>query len=252
MNQNQAEWENSMPSEFKFELENVRSSVPAGESVKRFLLAADDVERTVIAMKRMSRFSTFGAVFGCIVVAVGTAFMIAFSQTSVLFASIVAAWLISTIGFSFTLIRGQRAKRLAGPMLMDCGRMKSNAFIFLGLMSAASFSVVFATCFEVQTVAWYYWIAGGAVLLPITSYFTAIARGHLQVHTNGIWHYIGFLPWHEIESWGWTGESDSTLIIQKSGRSPFFKRGSIPVPPENKDRFEEYLQQNCVLVASQN
>ena len=247
MNQNHDEWETNMPAEFRTELSNVRSSVAPRESMKRFMLAAEEVELTVAAMKRASFNANLFAIVGCVVVAIGTSFLIAWSQVSFLIASIVVAYAFSTIGFILVLIRSLRDKRVAGEILMDCGRMKSSGFAFL-LLAILPLSIVVMTCVDFRTMPWYYWVLGVLLCLPIAIYFTSIATGHLQVRTNGIWYYFGFLPWHEIESWGWTGESESTLLIQKSGRSHFFRRGSFPVPAENKIRFEEYLKQNCVCV----
>ena len=246
MNENQDEWETKMPAEFRNELNSIRSSVPPGESQMRFLLAAEEVERTVNAMNRLSRLSVALAVLGCIAVVAGAVWLIALSQASILFASMVAAFLISTIGFMFVFVRARRDLKIAGPILLDCGQMTMRAPILLCLMSAASFTMVLATSVDFHKVPWYYWIAGGAILLPTTSYFIAISRGHLQIRTNGIWHYVGFLPWHEIESWGWTGGSELVLIIEKSGRSLLSKRGALTIPSGLKDQFEELLQQNCV------
>jgi hypothetical protein len=197
-------------------------------------------------MNRLSRLSVALAVLGCIAVVAGAVWLIALSQASILFASMVAAFLISTIGFLFVFLQARRDLKTAGPILLECGQMTMRAPIILSLLSVASFTVVLATSVDFHNVPWYYWIAGGAILLPITSYFIAITRGHLQIRTNGIWHYVGFLPWHEIESWGWTGESESILIIQRSGGSLFSKRGALTIPSGLKSRFEELLQQNCL------
>ncbi len=250
MNQNHDEWETNMPAEFRTELSNVRSIVAPGESMKRFMLAAEEVELTVAAMRRASIKANLFAIAGCVIVAIGTPFLIAWSQISFLIASIIVAYVFSTIGFILVLIRGRRDKRAAGAILMDCGRMKTNGLAFL-LLAILPLSIVLITCVDFNTTPWYYWVLGVILCMPMAIYFSSIATGHLQVHTNGIWHYIGFLPWREIESWGWTGESESTLLIQKSGRSHFFRRGSFPVPAESKIRFEEYLKQYCVCEPGQ-
>jgi hypothetical protein len=74
MNQNHDEWETNMPAEFRTELSNVRSSVAPGESMTRFMLAAEEVESTVAAMKRASFNANLLAIAVCVVVAVGTVF----------------------------------------------------------------------------------------------------------------------------------------------------------------------------------
>ena len=245
MNQNHDEWETNMPAEFRNELSNVRSSVAPGESMRRFMLTAEEVELTVAAIKRASFNANLFAIVGCVVIAIGTVLLLTWSQVGFLIASIVAAYAYSTIGFILVFIRSLRDKRVAGEILMDCGRMKTGGFAFL-LLAILPLSIVLMACVDFNTTPWYYWVLGVILCMPIAIYFSSIATGHLQVRTNGIWHYIGFLPWHEIESWGWTGESESTLLIQKSSRSFFSRRGTFPVPAENKIRFEEYLKQYCV------
>jgi len=247
MNQNHDEWETNMPAEFRTELSNVRSSVAPGESMKRFMLAAEKVELTVALMNRESFNANLLAIAVCVVVAVGTVFLAAWSQVSFLIASILVAYVFSTLGFILVLIRCLRDKRVAGEILMDCGRMKTNGFAFL-LLAILPLSMVLMTCVDFNTTPWYYWVLGMTLCLPMAIYFTSIATGHLQVRKNGIWHHIGFLPWHEIESWGWTGESGSTLLITKNGRWPFLRRGAIHVPHDMKEQFEEYLRQYSVTV----
>ena len=246
MNQNHDEWENDMPAEFRTELNNVRSSVAPGESMKRFMLAAEEVELTVAAMQRSSFNANLFGLVGCAVVAIGTAFLIARSQASFLIASIIVAYVFSTIGFILGLIRCLRDKRVAGEILMDCGRMKTSGFAFL-LLAILPLSIVLMTCVDFNTTPWYYWVLGVILCMPMAIYFSSIATGHLQVRTNGIWHYIGFLPWHEIESWGWTGESESTLLIIKNGGWPFSRRGAFHVPNDMKEQVEDYLLQYCVV-----
>ena len=245
MNQNNDVWETNIPTEFRTELSNVRSSVAPGESMQRFLLAAEEVELTVAAMKRASINANLFAIAGCFVVAIGTAFLLAWSQAGFLIASIIVAYVVSTIGFIWGLIRCIRDKRVAGPILIDCGRMKANGFALL-LLSALPLSIVLMTCVDFSMVPWYCWLLGITLCLPIAIYFYGIATGHLQIRTNGIWHYIGFLPWHEIESWGWSGDSESTLLIIKNGGWPFSRRGALHVPNDKKEQVEEYLRQYCI------
>ena len=247
MNQNHDEWETNMPAEFRTELSNVRSSVAPGESMKRFMLAAEEVELTVAAMRRASFNANLFAFVGCVVVAIGTSFLIAWSQVSFLIASIVVAYVFSTLGFILMLIRSLRDKRVAGEILMDCGPMKTSGIAFI-LLAILPLSIVLMTCVDFNTTPWYYWVLGVTLCMPVAIYFSSIATGHLEVRTNGIWHYIGFLPWHEIESWGWTGESSSTLLIIKNGRWPFSRRGALHVPNGMKEQVEEYLRQYCVAL----
>jgi hypothetical protein len=242
MKQNHDEWETNMPSDFRTELSNVRSSVAPGESMKRFMLAAEEIELTVAAMKRASFNANLLGLVGCVVVAIGAVFLAAWSQVSFLIASIIVAYVFSTIGFILVLIRGLRDKKVAGAILMGCGRMNTNGFAFL-LLAILPLSIVLITCVDFNTTPWYYWVLGVIICMPIAIHFLSIATGHLQVRTNGIWHYIGFLPWHEIESWGWTGESESTLLIVKDGRWSFSRRGAFHVPGDMKEQVEEYLRQ---------
>jgi hypothetical protein len=242
MKQNHDEWETNMPADFRTELSNVRSSVAPGESMKRFMLAAEEIELTVAAMKRASFNANLLGLVGCVVVAIGAVFLAAWSQVSFLIASIIVAYVFSTIGFILVLIRGLRDKKVAGAILMDCGRMNTNGFAFL-LLAILPLSIVLITCVDFNTTPWYYWVLWVIICMPIAIHFLSIATGHLQVRTNGIWHYIGFLPWHEIESWGWTGESESTLLIVKDGRWSFSRRGAFHVPGDMKEQVEEYLRQ---------
>jgi hypothetical protein len=242
MKQNHDEWETNMPADFRTELSNVRSSVAPGESMKRFMLAAEEIELTVAAMKRASFNANLLGLVGCVVVAIGAVFLAAWSQVSFLIASIIVAYVFSTIGFILVLIRGLRDKKVAGAILMGCGRMNTNGFAFL-LLAILPLSIVLITCVDFNTTPWYYWVLWVIICMPIAIHFLSIATGHLQVRTNGIWHYIGFLPWHEIESWGWTGESESTLLIVKDGRWSFSRRGAFHVPGDMKEQVEEYLRQ---------
>ncbi len=245
MNQNHDAWETNMPAEFRTELSNVRSSVAPGESMKRFMLAAEEVELTVAAMKRAAFNANLIAIAGCLIVAIGTLLLIAWTQVNFLIATIVVAYAFSTIGFLLGLIRGVRDKKVAGAILMDCGRMKTSGFAFL-YFAIVPLLIVIMTCVDFNTMPWYYWALGAILCMPMAIYFLSIITGHLQVRTNGIWHYIGFLPWHEIESWGWTGESESTLLIVKNGRWPFSRRGALHVPNDMKEQVDEYLRQYCV------
>lgn len=156
MNQNNDAWETNIPAEFRTELNNVRSSVAPGESMQRFLLAAEEVELTVAAMKRASINANLFAIAGCVVVAIGTAFLLAWSQAGFLIASIIVAYVFSTIGFIWGLIRCIRDKRVAGAVLVDCGRMKTNGLALL-LLSALPLSIVLMTCVDFSRVPWYYW-----------------------------------------------------------------------------------------------
>jgi hypothetical protein len=210
--------------------------------MKRFMLAAEEIELTVAAMKRASFNANLLGLVGCVVVAIGAVFLAAWSQVSFLIASIIVAYVFSTIGFILVLIRGLRDKKVAGAILMGCGRMNTNGFAFL-LLAILPLSIVLITCVDFNTTPWYYWVLWVIICMPIAIHFLSIATGHLQVRTNGIWHYIGFLPWHEIESWGWTGESESTLLIVKDGRWSFSRRGAFHVPGDMKEQVEEYLRQ---------
>ena len=163
--------------------------------MKRFMLAAKEVELTVAAMKRASFNANLFGLVGCVVVAIGTAFLIAWSQASFLIASIIVAYVFSTISLMLGLIRCRRDKRVAGEILMDCGRIKTNGFVFL-LLAILPLSIVLMTCVDFNTTPWYYWVLGVILCMPMATYFYWIATGHLQIRTNGIWHYIGFLPWH--------------------------------------------------------
>lgn len=245
MNQNHDEWEANMPAEFRNELSSVRSSVVPEESMRRFMLAAEEVELTVAAMKRASFNANLFAIAGCLIVAIGTLLLMAWYQVGFLIASIVVAYAFSTIGFILVLIRSLRDKRVAGEILLDCGRMKTTGFAFL-LLAILPLSIVLFSCVDFNTTPWYYWLLGVVLCMPAAIYFLSIAAGHLQFRTNGIWHYIGFLPWHEIESWGWTGESGSTLLITKNGRWLSSRRGALHVPIELKEQVDEYLRQYCV------
>ncbi len=51
---------------------------------------------------------------------------------------------------------------------------------------------------------------------------------------------------HKVESWGWTGESKSTLLIIKNGGWLFSRRGTFHIPNEMKEQVEEYFLQYCV------
>jgi hypothetical protein len=245
MKQNHDEWETNMPAQFRTELSNVRSSVAPGESMKRFMLAAEEVELTVAAMKRASTNANRFAIAGCLIVLIGTLSLIAWYQVGLLIASIVVSYAFSTIGFILVLIRYLRDKRIAGAILLDCGRMKTSGLVFL-LLAILPLSIVLMTCVDFNTTPWYYWVLGVTLCMPLAIYFTSIALGRFQVRANGIWHYIGLLPWHEIESWGWTGESDTTLLIIKNGGWLFSRRGVFHIRNETKEQVEEYLLQYCV------
>ena len=91
MKQNHDEWETNMPADFRTELSNVRSGVAPGESMKRFMLAAEEIELTVAAMKRASFNANLLGLVGCVVVAIGAVFLAAWSQVSFLIASIIVA-----------------------------------------------------------------------------------------------------------------------------------------------------------------
>jgi len=245
MNQNQRDWENEMPESFKSIMNHVRTRSIPGESMQRFLQATEDVEKTTAKWRRSNNNLMLSAMAISVLIAIGTFALLAFSQVHFLISSMVIAYLFSTIGFACVLYRAIRDLRNAGPVLMDCGKLKTGAFLTF-FISVLMFAGIIFLSNGTRDIKLIYVIAAIAIFLPISLYFFAISRGHLQVRVNGIWHYIGFLPWHEIESWGWTGTASTTLLIQKSGRWSFLKRGVLLVPTEMKGQFEDYLQQNCL------
>lgn len=245
------EWETNVPADFQSELNRVRSSVAPAASLQRFMLAAEEIERTVSVIRRTWIIANLCAIVGCFCVAIGAAVLTMWSKGDLLMASILVAYAFFMSGFLLGLIRWVRDTRAAGPVLMDCGRLHTKSFSFL-LLSLLPLSIVFLTCVDFSQLPWHYWVAGVAFCIPVAVYFISLARGRLLVCANGIWHYIGFLPWHEIESWGWSENSPSALIIQKSGYWAIFRSGVLPVPSEQKDRFEEYLRQYCITQARHN
>lgn len=246
MNQNQQDWENEMPDSFKLAMNHVRTRSVPGESMQRFLLVTEDVEKTAARWQRANAKLTRCVMAGSILIAVGTYGLLAFSQVHILISTMVIAYLYSTLGFASLLYQGIRDLRNAGPVLMDCGKLKTEAFLMF-FISIVPFAAIVFLSPSARDINQIYVIAAIAILLPISLYFVTISRGHLQVRANGIWHYIGFLPWHEIDSWGWTGSANSTLLIQKRGRWSFLKRGVLRIPDDMKEQFDDYLHQNCVI-----
>jgi len=245
MNQDQKDWEDEMPESFKSMMNHVRTRSVPGESMQRFLQTTEDVEKTAASWRRSNTHLMLSAMAGGVLITVGTSGLLAFSQVHFLISSMVIAYLFSTIGFANILYRGIRDLPNAGPVLLDCGKLKTHTFAMF-FISVLLFSGMIFMSNGTRDINLIYVVVAIAMFLPMSLYFLAISRGHLQVRANGIWHYIGFLPWHKIESWGWSGPSESTLLIQKNGRLPFLNRGVLPVPPEMQEQFEDYLQQNCV------
>jgi len=226
-------------------MNQVRTRSVPGESMQRFLQATEDVEKTAARWHRSNTHLMISAMAGNVLIAAVTYGLLAFSQVHFMISSMVIAYLFSTIGFANILYRGIRDLRNAGPVLLDCGKIKTRS-IEMFLISVLLFAGMIFMSNGTKDINLIYVAAAIAMFLPISLYFLAVSRGYLQVRANGIWHYIGFLPWHKIESWGWSGPSESTLLIQKNGRIPFLNRGVLSVPPEMKEEFEDYLQQNCV------
>lgn len=245
MNQNHNEWEKEMPQKFRSTMNVVRTSTVPSESMQRFLEAAGDVERTAASWRRSNKNLMLIAMAISLVVAIGAFAVLGDSQIRLLIISGAIAYLYSTLGFARVLYRGVRDYRNAGSVLLDCGKLNTGSFTMF-FMSILMFGVIMLASFGIRDIQLVYVIVAIAILLPISLYFFAISRGHLQVRANGIWHYIAFLPWHKIESWGWSGVNQSTLLIQKQGRLSFLNRGILAVPPEMKEQFEDYLQQNCL------
>jgi len=245
MNQNQKEWENEMPESFKSAMNHVRTRSVPGESMQRFLQVTEDVEKTAARWHHANANLMRCAMVGGVLIGIGTYGLLASSQVHFLISTMVIAYLFSTIGFARLLYRGIRDLRNAGPVLLDCGKLKTGAFLTL-FISVLMFGGIMFLSNGIRDIKLIYVIAAIALLLPISLYFLAISTGRLQVRANGIWHFIAFLPWHEIESWGWTGNANSTLVIQKSGGWPFRGRGVLVIPAEMKGQFEDYLHQNCL------
>lgn len=247
MKNDQDEPEKALPSEFQQGLNKIRDRVVPEESLKRFLITANEVENKVAEMNRSANLARLGAMLGCLLVAICAAALVVLSKPSFLFATVVVAYVFSTFGFIVVFFRSVRDIKLAGPIVLDCGRMKSNGLGFL-LLSTIPLTVVVLCCVDFENLKWYHWAAVAALIAPAAIYFSSIARGRLQLRTNGIWHYIGFLPWHEIESWGWDENFESALLIERSNGPKFFRRAVLKIPLEYRSLFEDHLHQYCVTV----
>jgi len=122
------------------------------------------------------------------------------------------------------------------------GPVNKNVF-FLNALNAIILGLFIGFALDLTRYAHYTTFALGFLLALLNVLF---ATGRLQIYENGIWMYIYFLKWSEIESYIWKEENKkfSPLHIKINWRLPsFFRNGALMVPIEKKETVESLLQQ---------
>jgi hypothetical protein len=246
MNQNQHEWEQEMPPEFQSAINRVRANPPPPESVERFIRIAAGIEITAAEWKRggFTKWIWIGALLSLVLPAIVA--LRYFPELDRRAIGPIVAGVIATLVFVNFFGGWARSRRNAGAILLDCGNIPSRGFltffaaIFLALtLGSITFAVKnVATIFSPEGAIAIAWIG---LCLATLVYQCMTIWGRLQFRSNGIWCYIGLVPWKQVVSWNWTGRTGSTLLVKSKSRFGRLTTGALPIPPDRKARVEDLL-----------
>lgn len=170
--------------------------------------------------------------------ALGAALVLIFLEQPIFYSFVIAfavLWGLVALAFLGTWLYGRGA---GGGVLLDCGPIPMR---HLFLMNAVLFPVMgltSAATSESKAVA----ISSAVFWILFAAYWLIMATGRLQVRENGILRYCSLLRWGRIASYRWA--NDSTLLVKGKGLLSWFE-GALPVPPEQKQAFQELLTTHC-------
>jgi hypothetical protein len=245
MNQNHKEWEQEMPQEFQSAINRVRGNPAPVESVERFIKVAAGIEMTAAEWKRVGfkKWIWGGALLSLVVPAMVAA---AFLEFDTRIFGMIGAGIIAMLVYVHFFWNWVQSKRNAGPILLECGNFPSRGFfiIFRAIFLALTIgSIIFA----VKNVASILSMEGAIAIawiglcVAILVYLSLTIWGRLQFRANGIWCYVGLVPWKQVVSWNWTGSTGTTLLVQRKSRFGKLASGAVPIPLELKAKVEELM-----------
>jgi hypothetical protein len=235
-----------MPREFQSAISRVRGNPPPAESVERFIRIAAGIEITADEWKRagFTKWIWIGALLSLVVPAIVA--LRYFPELDRRAIGPIAAGVIATLVFVNFFAGWARSRRNAGAILLDCGNIPSRGFltffaaIFLALtIGSITFAVKnVATIFSTEGAIAIAWIG---LCLATLAYQCMTICGRLQFRSNGIWCYIGLVPWKQVVSWNWTGSTGATLLVRSKSRFGRLTTGAVPIPLELKTQVEELM-----------
>lgn len=246
MNQNHTEWEQEMPLEFQSAINRVRGNPVPGESVERFIKVAAGIEMTAAEWRRggFNKWLWGGALFLLVFPAMVAAPYLFEFDARIL--GTTGVGVIATLVFFDFFWNWVQSKRNAGAILIECGTFPSRGlFILVGAfyLVLTIGSIIFAMKNVSGILSWEGAIATAWIGLCVAMlvYQSMTIWGRLQFRANGIWCYIGLVPWKRIVSWNWTGSTGTTLLIQRKSRFGFLATGAVPIALELKAKVDELM-----------
>ena len=246
MTQTQNEWEAEMPPRLQAAINRVRDNPAPGESVERFIKVAEGIEMTAAEWQRggFTKWIWGGALLSLLIPPMVIGMYLVKVDTRIF--GTMGAGLIAMLVFVDFFWNWIQSKRNAGPILLECGKFPSRRFFIL----MAAFYValtIYSIIFVVKNVASILSIEGAIAIawiglcVAILVYQCMSIWGRLQFRANGIWCYIGLVPWTQVVSWNWTGSTGTTLLVQRKSRFGILATGAVPIPLELKAIVEELM-----------
>jgi hypothetical protein len=220
MTQNHNDWEQEMPLEFQSAINRVRGNPAPGESVERFVKVAAGIELTAAEWQRggFNKWFWGGALLSLVVPGMVAALYILEFDTPIV--GTIGAGIIATLVFVDFFWNWVQSKRNAGAILLECGNFPSRGFfILLGTFYLALTigSIIFAVknVSSIVSMEGAIAIAWIGLCVAMLVYQGMTIWGRLQFRANGIWCYVGLVPWKQVVSWKWTGSTGTTLLVQR-------------------------------------
>ncbi len=246
MNQNHNEWEREMPLEVQSAINRVRDNPAPSESVERVIKVAAGIEMTAAEWHRggFSKWFWGGVLLSLVIPAIVAATYILEFDSPIL--GPIGAGIITTLVFVEFFWNWVRSKRNAGAILLECGSFPSRGFFLLFgafYLALTIGSIIFAVknVTSIMSMEGAIAIAWIGLCVAILVYQSMTIWGRLQFRANGIWCYVGLVPWKQVVSWNWTGSTGTTLFVQRKSRFGILASGAVPIPLELKAKVDELM-----------
>jgi hypothetical protein len=235
-----------MPLEFQSAINRVRGNPAPGESVERFVKVAAGIELTAAEWQRggFNKWFWGGALLSLVVPGMVAALYILEFDTPIV--GTIGAGIIATLVFVDFFWNWVQSKRNAGAILLECGNFPSRGFfILLGTFYLALTigSIIFAVknVSSIVSMEGAIAIAWIGLCVAMLVYQGMTIWGRLQFRANGIWCYVGLVPWKQVVSWKWTGSTGTTLLVQRKSWFGILATGAVPIPLELKAKVDELM-----------
>ena len=237
MNEQEQNWEETMPEQFQVALKGIRDAEVPKQSLEKFLFAAEGLEMTAASWRR-GFLNALLALVGVSVVLLGLYFAVAYFFDLAGFPALIAALgVLLCVTFSAFFLSCCYGRLIAGELLLDCGPHPARGMF---LVTAVIFGIVSALSFVTQTEI--LGLGFACFFAVFGLYWLVISTGRLQIRTNGIWQYWGLLRWHKIRHFHWEGVADSTLCLQTHSLLPMLGKGALPVSKMQHSEIDNLLR----------